>query len=115
MSLLSFGIAAFCCNPSSKVAPAAITDDLGRAISIYLLPWSFVPIASDTSPDDTNYYPNFDKYDECQKKELIKKLPLYKSHYKFNRLSTDDIKQLFEKCVRKEIADLDRDMMEAIY
>ncbi|AYE85909.1 reverse transcriptase/maturase family protein [Sulfitobacter sp. D7] len=63
--------------------------------------------------DNSAYFPNFDNFDSEQKKQQIGVLMPRKSREELDALSPEDLEVLFVKCISREIADLERDMMEA--
>lgn len=62
--------------------------------------------------EKTGYFPNFDNFDAEQKKQQIGILIPQKTRAEIDALSTDELDQLFKKCINREIADLEKDMME---
>lgn len=63
--------------------------------------------------DSSAYFPNFDNFDSEQKKQQIGVLMPRKSRAELDAMNAEDLDVLFKKCVSREIADLERDMMEA--
>lgn len=63
--------------------------------------------------DSSAYFPNFDNFDSEQKKQQIGVLMPRKSRAELDAMTPEDLDALFKKCVSREIADLERDMMEA--
>lgn len=63
--------------------------------------------------DSSAYFPNFDNFDSEQKKQQIGGLMPRKSRAELDAMTPEDLDALFRKCVSREIADLERDMMEA--
>lgn len=63
--------------------------------------------------DSSAYFPNFDNFDSEQKKQQIVVLKPGTSRAELDAMTPDDLDALFKKCVSREIADLERDMMEA--
>lgn len=62
--------------------------------------------------DETGYFPNFDNFDDEQKKQQIGVLIPKKTRDEIDALSPEELDQLFRKCIGREIADLEKDMME---
>lgn len=60
----------------------------------------------------SKYFPNFDEFDDAQKKAQISILIPNKKASDLDSLSSEDLGKLFAKCISKEIGDLERDMME---
>ncbi|MEO0666715.1 MAG: reverse transcriptase domain-containing protein [Pseudomonadota bacterium] len=63
--------------------------------------------------DQTRYFPNFDDFDDEQKRHQIGILIPKKTSAEIGALSPAELDQLFRKCINREIADLEKDMMEA--
>lgn len=62
--------------------------------------------------DATAYFPNFDNFDDEQKKQQIAVLIPKLSREKIDALTPKELEQLFRKSISREIADLEKDMME---
>jgi len=60
----------------------------------------------------TKYHPNFDAFDDEQKKAQISVLLPKKTAAELDALSSEKLDELFKRCVGYEIADLEKDMME---
>lgn len=63
--------------------------------------------------DESSYFPDFDNLDDEQKKQQIGVLMPRMTRARLDLMMTDELDQLFRKCISREIADLERDMMEA--
>lgn len=63
--------------------------------------------------DESGYFPNFDNFDDKQKKLQIGVLLPKKSNEEVDALSSEELDILFRKCISREVADLEKDMMEA--
>lgn len=61
---------------------------------------------------DTKYFPNFDNFDDDQKKAQITILQSQTNAAVLDALSPEELDVLFKKCIGREIADLEIDMME---
>ncbi|PCJ91181.1 MAG: hypothetical protein COA50_16770 [Flavobacteriaceae bacterium] len=60
----------------------------------------------------SSYYPNFDNFDEGQKRAQIAILIPRKPTSEIDLLTGDDLDDLFKRCISKEISELEKDMME---
>ena len=61
---------------------------------------------------ETKYFPNFDAFNSDQKKAQIKVLLPAKTLEQLDALSSQELDDLFQKCISHEIADLEQDLME---
>ena len=61
---------------------------------------------------ESRYFPNFDKFDDAQKRSQVCILLPRKSVAELKALSSEDLDKLFRKCISKEIGELEKDMME---
>ncbi len=61
--------------------------------------------------DKTTYFPNFDEFNDDQKRAHIALINPKKAA-ELAGLSTEELNELFQVYVRHEISDLERDMME---
>jgi RNA-directed DNA polymerase len=95
---------AFVAKHASKILPVAELEKLKRFVKAYY------ELKFHTAT--TKYFPNFDAFDNDQKKAQIAVLLPEKSNAQLDALSQTELDDLFQKCVNHEIADLEMDMME---
>lgn len=62
--------------------------------------------------NETSYFPNFDSFDDEQKRQQIFVLLPRMSREQIEALEPAALDVLFRKCIRREIADLEKDLME---
>ena len=61
---------------------------------------------------DSKYFPNFDKFDDDQKRAQVSLLLPGKPISEIETLSSESLDNLFRKCISKEIGEMEKDMME---
>ena len=61
---------------------------------------------------DSKYFPNFDDFDDAQKRSQVGLLLPGKSSTEIEALSSENLDKLFRKCISKEIGEMEKDMME---
>ena len=60
----------------------------------------------------SRYFPNFDNFDDVQKRAQVRLLLPRKPVTEIEALSTENLDKLFKNCVSKEIGEMEKDMME---
>ncbi len=61
---------------------------------------------------DSKYFLDFDDFTDDRKKAEIKLLMSFRVPPNLDKLSSEDLNKLFNKCISREIGDLERDMLE---
>ena len=95
---------AFVAKHAGKVLPSTDLTSLKRFVKAYH--------EIKFNMAKTKYFPNFDAFDSEQKKAQIKVLQPKTTDEKLEALSPKQLDDLFHKCIRREVADLETDMME---
>jgi len=61
---------------------------------------------------NSKYFPNFDSFDDIQKRVQIGMLMPHLKKSKLNSLGSEKLTRLFQKCISREISVLEKDMFE---
>lgn len=95
---------AFVAKHASKLLPSSDQKKLKRFVKAYY--------EIKFHAAETKYFPNFDAFSSDQKKAQISVLHPMKTLEQLDALSPNELDVLFQKCISREIADLEQDLLE---
>ena len=62
---------------------------------------------------NSKYFPDFDNFDDEQKKAQIRILLPTRKTLRLDTIKSDELNKLFQRCITREIKEIEKDMLEA--